>query len=279
MKIDHLDLLSSTSHNDHDDEIGRHHDNIIQKNAMVELHPNVMHCSTYEMMRIQKIVRNHAKLRSLGLMTQQEEEQSNADATRSLGDRSNHTRATTKTLRDTKRHQKRPSQWKVKMDTMTSRSKRCKDTAATEIIPLSKTSSSSSVASNPRTSLRLKGLPPVPITQERYKEGTIDMEPRIWKSRQERQQIAIQYATSVNEPTTSSSSSNKTATYEHCDMRIRTMSDQQIQNRIRVIERAAGQHCIVKMKIMVQCLLDHQMHELAQMASEALQRLEEVTSI
>jgi hypothetical protein len=232
-------------------------------------------------MRIQKIVRNHAKLRSLGLMTQQEEEQSNADATRSLGDRSNHTRATTKTLRDTKRHQKRPSQWKVKMDTMTSRSKRCKDAAATEIIPLSKSSSPSSVASNQRTSLRLKGLPPVPVTQERYNEGTIDMEPRIWKSRQERQQIAIQYATSVAEPTTtsSSSSSNKTATYEHCDMRIRTMSEQQIQNRIRVIERAAGRHCIVKMKIMVQCLLNHQMHESAEMASEALQRLEDVTSI
>jgi hypothetical protein len=40
---------------------------------------------------------------------------------------------------------------------------------------------------------------------------------------------------------------NPTATYEHCLMRVRTMSHKQLQNRIRTIERAKGKHCVVKM--------------------------------
>ena len=46
---------------------------------------------------------------------------------------------------------------------------------------------------------------------------------------------------------TESSKKNPTASYEHCLMRVRTMNEKGLQNRVKAIERVAGKHCIVKM--------------------------------
>lgn len=43
--------------------------------------------------------------------------------------------------------------------------------------------------------------------------------------------------------------------------------------KVRAIERAAGKHCVVKMAIFKSCLQDENMWELAELASEALERL------
>jgi len=66
---------------------------------------------------------------------------------------------------------------------------------------------------------------------------------------------------------------NPTATYEHCLMRVKTMTEKALVNRVRAIERAAGKHCVVKMAIFKSCLQDEEMWELAEVASEALERL------
>eukprot|EP00581_Thalassiosira_minuscula_P006975 CAMPEP_0183705452 /NCGR_PEP_ID=MMETSP0737-20130205/2533_1 /TAXON_ID=385413 /ORGANISM="Thalassiosira miniscula, Strain CCMP1093" /LENGTH=244 /DNA_ID=CAMNT_0025932595 /DNA_START=25 /DNA_END=759 /DNA_ORIENTATION=- len=66
---------------------------------------------------------------------------------------------------------------------------------------------------------------------------------------------------------------NPTATYEHCLMRVRSMTEKGLTNRVRAIERAAGKHCVVKMAIFKSCLQDENMWELATLASDALERL------
>jgi len=66
---------------------------------------------------------------------------------------------------------------------------------------------------------------------------------------------------------------NPTATYEHTWMRVRTMSDKALARRISVIEKALGQHCVVKMRMFAEVLLLAHKDELAKQASEALERL------
>lgn len=66
---------------------------------------------------------------------------------------------------------------------------------------------------------------------------------------------------------------NPTATYEHCLMRVRTMKEKGLQNRVKAIERATGKHCVVKMAIFKSCLQDEDKWDLAELASQALERL------
>lgn len=66
---------------------------------------------------------------------------------------------------------------------------------------------------------------------------------------------------------------NPTATYEHCLMRVRTMTKNALLTRVKVIERAAGKHCVVKMAIFKSCLQDEGMWDIAKKASQALERL------
>lgn len=72
---------------------------------------------------------------------------------------------------------------------------------------------------------------------------------------------------------------NPTATYEHCLMRVKTMTDKALANRVKAIERAAGKHCVVKMAIFKSCLQDEGMWELAEVTSEALERLKALKPI
>jgi len=66
---------------------------------------------------------------------------------------------------------------------------------------------------------------------------------------------------------------NPTATYEHCLMRVKTMTEKALVNRVKAIERAAGKHCVIKMAIFKSCLQDEGMWDLAEIASVALERL------
>ena len=64
-----------------------------------------------------------------------------------------------------------------------------------------------------------------------------------------------------------------TATYKHTVMRVLSMSDLALETRIKRIENAQGQHCVIKMKQFAQVLIIERKHELALLAKEALQRL------
>ena len=66
---------------------------------------------------------------------------------------------------------------------------------------------------------------------------------------------------------------NKTATYEHTWMRVRTMSSAALKRRIAVIENACGEHCIVKMRMFAEVLALAHHDELAKEAEDALERL------
>ena len=64
-----------------------------------------------------------------------------------------------------------------------------------------------------------------------------------------------------------------TASYEHTLMRVMTMSDAGLANRIKAIERACGQHAVVKLKLFATILALEGYVDLAEDASAAHQRL------
>eukprot|EP00750_Incisomonas_marina_P014237 INCI17622.7.p2 GENE.INCI17622.7~~INCI17622.7.p2 ORF type:complete len:170 (-),score=43.13 INCI17622.7:1348-1857(-) len=66
---------------------------------------------------------------------------------------------------------------------------------------------------------------------------------------------------------------NPTATYEHTWMRVRTMSEKRLSTRVKVIERALGQHCIVKLRMFAEVLILSGMDSLAAEATAALERV------
>jgi len=67
---------------------------------------------------------------------------------------------------------------------------------------------------------------------------------------------------------------NPTATYEHTWMRVRTMTDKKLEQRIKVIENARGLHCKFKMRMFAEVLILANKSYLAKKAEEALKRLE-----
>jgi hypothetical protein len=89
---------------------------------------------------------------------------------------------------------------------------------------------------------------------------------RVLECREARQRAAIAYAETGKK-------GNPTATYEHCLIRVQTMTAKGLANRVKAIERAAGKHCVVKMAIFKSCLQDQELWDLAELASEALERL------
>lgn len=186
--------------------------------------------SDYEKIRARNIKRNNERLRSLGLISAQEEETSNADSERC-------------TLPSNKR--KRPSSTK---------------SPTTALIPA-------------RKSLRLQGigvdLKPLPSTLDEDDVHTM-REERVKECREARMRAAKDVAV---EGAVKAAKENPTATYAHCLMRVKTMAEKALINRVKVIERAAGRHCVVKMAIFKSCLQDEGMWELAEIASDALERL------
>ena len=64
-----------------------------------------------------------------------------------------------------------------------------------------------------------------------------------------------------------------TASYQHTLMRVRTMSDAALANRIKAIERAKGKHAVVKMRLFARVLFLEGSETLADDATAALRRL------
>lgn len=199
--------------------------------------------SDYEVVRAKNIERNNAKLLELGLITRREQLQSNAVA------------------------------WKRRFVSQAS------DGAAKEVDDLGVDASKKKRKREPltdkqpelstRKSLRLQGIEPV-LSNQSGCGVHVDRQMRVKECREARQRAAIEYA---ELGLVKAAKENPTATYDHCLMRVRTMSDQALQNRVKAIERAAGKHSVVKMAIFKSCLQDESKWDLAELARQALERL------
>ena len=66
-----------------------------------------------------------------------------------------------------------------------------------------------------------------------------------------------------------------TASYAHTLMRVMTMAENGLVNRIKAIERACGQHAVAKMKLFATVLALEGYVDLAEDASSAYERLKE----
>ena len=198
--------------------------------------------SEYEIKRAKNIERNNAKLRSLGLISKQEEAISNAKAYKQVGEK-NEEKINKSNNTVSEKRKKRISE---NTAPGTRKSARIRGLEADNIV---KTSPISSM--------------PILNTKEERKQ-------RVKECREARLRAAQEVANSTN---SSQTIKNRTATYDHCLMRVRTMTEKGLQNRIKAIERAAGKHCVVKMAIFKCCLQDESLWDLASLAAEALERL------
>lgn len=241
--------------------------------------------SDYEVRRLQTIRRNNATLRQLGLISILEEAQSNATAagivfrttTNEQNDGSNSSSSdydddadadsdeskyatdktrNTNTKRKRKRKRKRKQQQQQQQPREASRkSRRLQGLTSSGGESLPKESRSHSRQD---------------LLQERRA--------RVQECREVRLKAAKALA-EMGDGAKKAAKENPTATYEHCLMRVRSMSDKGLRNRIKAIERAAGKHCVVKMAIFKSCLQDENQWELAVLANAALERLKELKPI
>ena len=206
----------------------------------------------YEKLRAERIERNNARLRSLGLISKAEEMESNASAWR-----------------------KQPSSVVVSEEEGEEDQENIKSKSKTDGGKRKRSSSSVKHEGPVRKSRRLQGLgtdnQPLPPLSTKTREEIIE-ERKGWvrECREVRLQAAKEVAVAGMEK---AAKENPTATYDHCLMRVRTMTDKALKNRIKAIERAAGKHCVVKMAIFKCCLQDQELWELAELCSDALERL------
>ena len=176
--------------------------------------------SDYELLRARNIERNNARLKALGLISTGEEEQSNAFAWR----------------RD-----------RIIIEKRRSNSSHAHDETS-EIGKKRKRDPSSSIS---RKSLRLQGKQPDGSALLSDKESATNRE-ELEKERQARvlecRQVRLRRALEVSEAgAEKAAKENPTASYGHCLMRVRTMTEKGLINRVKAIERAAGKHSVIKM--------------------------------
>jgi len=210
--------------------------------------------SEYEKLRAKNISKNNARLRSLGLISSLEEQRSNAAA---LGedDKAITTSTTTTTIGNEKTvlAQPRPSSSSITKK----RKSRVVDGEAS------------------RKSLRLQGIN---VVVDSSTKTTMIEEERIERVKECREmrlrsaQVVFEAGLEV------AAKENPTATYDHCLMRVRSMSEKGLGNRIKAIERSVGKHCVVKMAIFKSCLQDEGLWTLADLAAESLERLKGLVS-
>lgn len=140
-----------------------------------------------------------------------------------------------------------------------------------------------------RVSLRLRGIDPFPMAKKNSNNSDHPLQRPPWSEENHPSPMTLMPhpppnplvdltnandAVDRSEPTRRTiTKPSKTTTREHCWMRIRTMSIPQLEQRIRIIERARGRHSIEKLAIMVECCQDANLIELAQQAQDAIQRL------
>lgn len=206
----------------------------------------------YQKKRLENIKRNNARLRSLGLISTLEERRSNALAgcVECTNDENDDEKSALKTTTSSSASGKKKKRKNVQED--------------------------SKMDAPRRKSLRLQGIGAegVTIITADAKTDVIlyaEREARIQECRQVRLRAAKAFAECHGAE--KAAEENPTASYEHCLMRIRSMSEKGLLNRVKAIERAAGKHCVVKMAIFKSCLQDEGLWDLAEQASEALERL------
>ena len=214
--------------------------------------------SEYEAARARNIERNNARLRSLGLISVREEKRSNdiawgRDIEESSdddedGDDSSSDEEYCEGNKSSSRKRKKKARDPKQIREGTRKSRRLMN------LP------------SEHTSAVIDGENPTE-TRERIRQERLAM---VEECREARQRAAIEVAKAGAKV---AGKENPTATYEHCLMRVRSMTEKGLINRVRAIERAAGKHCVVKMAIFKSCLQDEDMWELAQLASDALERL------
>ena len=198
--------------------------------------------SKYEIIRAQNIERNNAKLRQLGLLSAQEEKASNDAA------------------------------WGRRKPTQSTNSM---------VKPSCNTKRKNENESKPsRFSKRIRNLKDNVQIENKNDEGIMnDIEKErkaiVTECREARMRAAVEVAKADPDGVTAAMK-NRTATYEHCIMRVRTMNEAGLLKRIKVIERAAGKHCVIKMAIFKSCLQDEGYWTVASAANEALERLKAI---
>jgi hypothetical protein len=218
--------------------------------------------SDYEILRATNIARNNARLRALGLISAAEEKASNASSRSSSSSSFPSILATSRTKATSGVKRKHPTKQNKALN---------QDPAGDAIDePTS------------RKSLRLQGMDPkkerrLPPPTDVSEEGnalTNRMEEERAARVQECRDIRLRRALEVSdEGADKAAAENPTASYEHCLMRVRTMTEKGLANRVKSIERAAGKHCVVKMAIFKSCLQDEGRWDLAELAAAALERL------
>lgn len=200
--------------------------------------------SEYERTRAVNIERNNARLRALGLISALEEKQSNDLAWKRKARRTTSVESETKSPFETKSS-------KEKLE----KNRKRKDPFKQLTEPL-------------RKSLRVQGKGPegMPIPDKEDdaddEEETDQRRRRVEECRQARQLAALRYS-ELSDAEKKAAKENPTATYAHCLHRVRTMTEKALYNRVRVIERSAGKHCVIKMAIFKSCLQDEDMWDLA----------------
>mmetsp|Transcript_13563 Transcript_13563/g.19402 ORF Transcript_13563/g.19402 Transcript_13563/m.19402 type:complete len:244 (-) Transcript_13563:1446-2177(-) len=214
--------------------------------------------SEYQRIRAKNIERNNNRLKSLGLISALEEKRSNAVAWGIQEEENDHIQSNNKSCDDDDEdwvESKLPSSIKRKRETKV-------------------------LTSPSRKSLRLQGISVDVKSMNSHvhanKPIEVEREERVRECRLTRLRAAKALANAGGEV---AAKENPTATYEHCLMRVKTMSEKGLINRVKAIERASGRHCIVKMAIFKSCLQDEGLWELAELASEALERLKALQPI
>jgi hypothetical protein len=206
--------------------------------------------SDYEIQRAKNIERNNARLRALGLISAKEEQFSNNVAWR------NESADIVDKIRDNGMDASSTKKRKTSGDT--------KDEPRT----------------GSRKSRRLEGKEPQRTIDNELandKENNVvattlldERQARVQECREVRLRRALEVSKAGFEK---AARENPTASYEHCLMRIRTMTPSGLANRIKAIERAAGKHSVVKMAIFKSCLQDEGLWDLVELAEAALERL------
>lgn len=224
--------------------------------------------SAYEQLRIDNINRNNARLRELGLISSLEEWHSNQVA---LGKHNIETRAD-KSCGDANGNSESDSsddeEWHGDRRSNAKPKRKFHPKVPRE---------------GHRKSRRLKGEKAV---YDSNVEGLLcsgnisSLEKEREKGVQECREVRLRAAIAIAAcGGADAAKKNPTATYEHCLMRVKTMKDKALVNRVKAIERSAGKHCVIKMAIFKSCLQDEGMWELAKVAGEALERLKSLNPI
>jgi len=156
--------------------------------------------SSYEQLRVNNIKRNNARLRALGLISEAEEKQSNAAAegiTVLIVDES-------QSKYDQEYLDESPQKKRKRQDTLVEGS---------------------------RKSLRLQGIGVdlTPIVVRNEEEIAKEREERVRECREARLKAAKAVAAAGAEK---AAKENPTATYEHCLMRVKSMNDKRLANRV-----------------------------------------------